>query len=183
MLYRYLQFEPQIDKSAFIAPDATVIGRVSIAEGASIWFNTMLRGDINTIEIGKNSNIQDHCVVHVTHEHDVRVAQRVTVGHNVIIHGCHVESDCLIGMGSIILDGAIIREGSLIAAGTVVAPNTEIPPNSLVMGVPGKVVRQIGDQERQKMSTNWISYVDYARSYQDPGVFAPIDLNRIERIE
>jgi len=171
MLYRYLQFKPEIDNSAFIAPNAVVIGQVKIKRGASIWFNTMLRGDINSIEVGEDSNIQDSCILHVTHEHGVTVGDRVTVGHNVIVHGCKVESDCLIGMGSIILDGAIVRAGSLIAAGCVVSPNTEIPPNSLVMGVPGKVVRTIGEKERERMSTNWKSYVEYSRAYNDPSVF------------
>jgi carbonic anhydrase/acetyltransferase-like protein (isoleucine patch superfamily) len=175
MLYRYLQFKPAIDKTAFIAPNAVLIGQVKIASGASVWFHTLLRGDINTIAVGKDSNIQDGCTMHVTHEHSVTVEERVTVGHNVILHGCHVKSDCLIGMGSIILDGVVIHEGCLIAAGSVVSPNTVIPANSLVMGVPGRVVRTLAEKERERMSTNWKSYVEYSQAYRDPAVFEQID--------
>lgn len=175
MLYRYLQFQPEIEDSAFIAPNAVVIGQVKIASGASVWFNSIIRGDINTIEIGKDSNIQDGCTMHVTNEHAVKIEERVTVGHNVILHGCHVKSDCLIGMGSILLDGVIINEGCLIAAGSVVSPNTVVPANSLVMGVPGKVARTLSEKERERMSVNWKSYVEYSKTYKDPSVFAQID--------
>ncbi|MBX3135936.1 gamma carbonic anhydrase family protein [Candidatus Obscuribacterales bacterium] len=175
MLYRYLEFRPDIDKSVFIAPNAVVIGQVTIASGASIWFHTLIRGDINTIEIGKNSNIQDGCTMHVTNEHPVKIEERVTVGHNVILHGCHVKSDCLIGMGSILLDGVVINEGCLVAAGSVISPNTVVPANSLVMGVPGKVIRTLSESERQRMSQNWKSYVEYSKSYQDASVFEQID--------
>lgn len=174
MIYRYMEHSPEIDDSAFIAPNATVIGQVKVANGASIWFNTIVRGDINSIEVGKDSNIQDNCVMHVTHEHAVKVAERVTVGHGVILHGCTVESDCLIGMGSVLLDGVVVNEGCMIAAGAVVAPNTVVPANSLVMGIPGKVVRNLGPAEQSKMQTNWQSYVQYAREYKDESVFAEI---------
>lgn len=174
MIYRYMGNSPEIDKSVFIAPTATLIGRVKVAAGASIWFNTILRGDINSVEVGKNSNIQDNCVLHVTNEHAVRVAERVTVGHGVILHGCTVESDCLIGMGSILLDGVVINEGSLVAAGAVVSPGTQVPANSLVMGIPGKVVRTLSVEERSRMSTNWNSYVSYAQEYKDPSTFEEI---------
>jgi gamma-carbonic anhydrase len=174
MIYRYMENSPEIDKSVFIAPNATLIGRVKVASGASIWFNTILRADINSIEVGKDSNIQDSCVLHVTHDHPVKVAERVTVGHGVILHGCTVQSDCLIGMGSVLLDGVVVNEGCMIAAGAVVAPNTNIPANSLVMGVPGKVVRTLVPVEQRKMETNWKSYINYARDYQDPSVFEEI---------
>lgn len=174
MLYRYLQFKPEIDNSVFIAPNAVVIGQVKIASGASVWFHTLIRGDINTIEIGKDSNIQDGCTMHVTHEHGVTVEERVTVGHNVILHGCHVKSECLIGMGSILLDGVVINQGCLIAAGSLLSPNTVIPENSLVMGVPGKVVRKLNDDERKRMSQNWKSYVEYSKTYMDPAAFEQI---------
>ena len=175
MLYRYSQFKPEVDESVFIAPNAVVIGQVKIASGASVWFHTLIRGDINTIEIGKDSNIQDGCTMHVTNEHAVKIEERVTVGHNVILHGCHVKSNCLIGMGSVLLDGVVINEGCLVAAGCVVSPNTVIPANSLVMGVPGKVVRTLNEKERERMSTNWKSYVEYAKSYKDPSVFEQIE--------
>ncbi len=174
MLYKYMQFQPRVDHTAFIAPTAVLIGQVSIAEGASVWFNSVLRGDINSIEIGRDSNIQDSCVLHVTDELSVVVEERVTVGHGVIVHGCRVESDCLIGMGSILLDGVKVGRGSLIAAGALVAPGTVIPENSLVMGVPGKVVRTLSADERAKMSENWRSYVDYSQAYKDNVVFESV---------
>jgi carbonic anhydrase/acetyltransferase-like protein (isoleucine patch superfamily) len=174
MIYRYMGNSPEVDKSVFIAPTATLIGRVKVASGASIWFNTILRGDINSIEVGHDSNIQDNCVLHVTLEHAVKVEERVTVGHGVILHGCTVKSDCLIGMGAIVLDGVVVNEGCLIAAGAVVSPGTNIPANSLVMGVPGKVVRNLVDAEQIKMRTNWKSYICYAQDYQDPSVFEEI---------
>jgi gamma-carbonic anhydrase len=174
MIYRYLHHKPEIDKSAFIAPNATLIGRVKVASGASIWFNTILRADINSIEVGKDSNIQDNCVLHVTNEHPVKVADRVTVGHSVILHGCRVESDCLIGMGSTLLDGVVVNQGCLIAAGAVVSPNTEIPAGSLVMGVPGKIIRKLSPDEQKRMQHNWKSYVEYSSEYQDSAVFEEI---------
>ena len=176
MIYRYMQNIPEVDKSVFIAPNATLIGRVKVGKGASIWFNTILRGDINSIEVGNDSNIQDNCVLHVTLERAVKVEERVTVGHGVILHGCTVKSDCLIGMGSVLLDGVVINEGCLIAAGAVVSPGTNVPANSLVMGVPGKVVRKLEPQERQRMQTNWKSYVEYSREYQDPSMFSEISV-------
>ncbi|MBX9671286.1 MAG: gamma carbonic anhydrase family protein [Candidatus Obscuribacterales bacterium] len=174
MLYKYMQFQPRVDRTAFIAPTAVLIGQVSIAEGASVWFNSVLRGDINSIEIGRDSNIQDSCVLHVTDELSVVIEERVTVGHGVIVHGCRVASDCLIGMGSILLDGVKVGRGSLIAAGSLVAPGTVVPENSLVMGVPGKVVRTLNAVERAKMSENWRSYVDYSRAYKDSVVFESV---------
>lgn len=174
MIYRYMQNIPEVDKSVFIAPNATLIGRVKVGRGASIWFNTILRGDINSIEVGNDSNIQDNCVLHVTLEHPVKVEERVTVGHGVILHGCTVKSDCLIGMGSVLLDGVLINEGCLIAAGAVVSPGTHVPANSLVMGIPGKVVRKLEPEEQQRMQTNWKSYVEYSREYQDPSIFDEI---------
>lgn len=176
MIYRYMQNIPEVDKSVFVAPNATLIGRVKVMRGASIWFNTILRGDINSIEVGMDSNIQDNCVLHVTDEHPVKVEERVTVGHGVILHGCTVKSDCLIGMGSILLDGVLVNEGCLIAAGAVVSPGTVVPANSLVMGVPGKVVRTLVPAEQRRMETNWKTYVEYAREYQDPSMFDEISV-------
>ncbi len=168
MLYKYLFHSPQIDTSVYIAPTATIIGQVTIKEESSIWFNTIVRADINTIEIGSQTNIQDSCVLHVTNQYGVKIHDRVTVGHGAILHGCTIESDCLIAMASVILDGAIIKSGSLVAAGAVVSPGTVIPPNSLVMGMPAKVVRQMGDDDKEKMKHNWQNYLGYAKTYSDP---------------
>ncbi|MDX2104844.1 MAG: gamma carbonic anhydrase family protein [Candidatus Melainabacteria bacterium] len=168
MLYTYLSFSPQIDSSVYIAPTATIIGRATIGTESSVWFNTIVRADINTIEIGSQTNIQDSCVLHVTNQFKVKIKDRVTIGHGAILHGCTVESDCLIAMGAIILDGAIIKSGSMVAAGSVVAPGTVIPPQSLVMGTPGKVVRTLNDDDKARMKRNWQNYIGYARTYLDP---------------
>ncbi len=174
MLYKYLNHSPQIDSSVYIAPTATIIGRVTIEKESSIWFNTILRADINTIEIGSQTNIQDSCVLHVTNEYGVKIYDRVTVGHGAIIHGCTIESDCLIAMGAFILDGAIIKSGSLIAAGAVVSPCTVIPPNSLVMGTPAKVTRQMRDEDKEKMKHNWQNYIEYAKTYSSSKSVQPV---------
>lgn len=168
MLYTYLSFTPKIDSSVYVAPTATVIGRVTIGNESSIWFNSIVRADINTIEIGSQTNIQDSCVLHVTNKFGVKIEDRVTVGHGAILHGCTIESNCLIAMGAIILDGAIIKSGSMVAAGAVVAPGTIIPPASLVMGTPGKVVRPLNDEDNERMQHNWKNYLEYARTYRDP---------------
>ncbi len=167
MLYTYLSFSPQIDSSVYIAPTATIIGRATIGTESSVWFNTIVRADINTIEIGSHTNIQDSCALHVTNQFKVKIEDRVTVGHGAILHGCTNESDCLIAMGAIILDGAIIKSGSMVAAGSVVAPGTVIPPNSLVMGTPGKVVRTLNDDDTERMKRNWQNYIGYAKTYLD----------------
>lgn len=134
---------PECHEKSYVAEGAKVIGKVSIDLFSSVWFNTVLRGDINTITIGKYSNIQDNSVVHVGDNHPTVIGDYVTVGHNAVIHGCTIGSHCLIGMSATILNGAVIGEGSIIAAGALVKENALIPPFSLVVGVPGKVVKTL----------------------------------------
>lgn len=165
MIYRFQEYIPDIADDVFIAPTAVVIGQAKLKSKSSIWFNTIVRADINSIEIGENTNIQDNSVVHVTHENPVLVGDRVTVGHRAILHGCTVEDDCLIGMGSLVLDGAIIKKGSVVAAGAVVSPGFEVPEDSLVMGVPARVVRKLHHRDRKKFEQNWKNYLEYAQSY------------------
>jgi len=159
-------YSPQIHSSAFVAANATVIGRVTIGQGVSVWFQTVIRGDVNEIAIGENSNIQDGCLLHVTHEHRLSVGDFVTVGHGAILHGCTVESRCLISMGAIVLDGAIIGSGSIVAAGAVVAPGSKIPANSLVMGIPAKVIRPVMAQDTALIESGWQNYLNYAKQYK-----------------
>ncbi len=168
MLYKYLDYSPEIDSSVYVAPTACIIGRAKIGAQSSVWFNTVIRADIHSIEIGSQTNIQDACILHVTNEHEVIIGDRVTVGHGAIMHGCTVESDCLIGMGAVILDGAIIKSGSLVAAGAVVSPGTIVPPDSLVMGVPGQVVRKIHERDKVGLARNWQNYIEYASTYSNP---------------
>ena len=159
-------YSPDIEESAFVAPNATLIGRVTIGKGASVWFGTVIRGDINEIVIGANSNVQDGCLLHVTHEYHLIVGECVTVGHGAILHGCTIESSCLISMGAIVLDGAVVGSGSIVAAGAVVAPQSKIPPNSLVMGIPGKVIRPVRAQDSLLIEAGWQHYLKYAGEYR-----------------
>lgn len=126
----------------------------------------MIRADINRIDIGSNTNIQDGCLLHVTNKHGLHVGDRVTVGHGAILHGCRVEADCLISMGAVVLDGAVVGAGSIIAAGAVVAPGSQIPAGSLAMGVPAKVVRQVTDDDKHKIDRGWQNYLHYSGIYR-----------------
>jgi len=145
---------------------AQVIGDVVLGERASIWMNAVVRGDVHSIRIGAYSNVQDCSVLHgMRNQYSVDIAEWVTVGHNVTLHGCTVEDTCLIGMGSVILNNVRIGRGSIIAAGTVIAENTVIEPNSLVMGVPGKVRKRLAAQDEEMILRYARNYLDYTRTY------------------
>lgn len=148
---------PDIDPKAFIADGVQVIGAVKMKEFSSLWFNTVVRGDVNRIEIGCYSNVQDNSVIHVTDALPTIIGDYVTIGHNAIIHGCTIEDHCLIGMGAILLSGAVIGTGSIIGAGAVVREHQVIPPYSLVVGVPGKIVKSTAD-EAEKIHAQAIKY-------------------------
>lgn len=138
---------PQLHAESWVAPNATLIGPVTLAARVSVWYNATLRAEFEPIEIGEGSNIQDGVTVHVDPGFPVHVGAGVTVGHNAVLHGCTVEDDVLVGMGAIVLNGAVVGAGSLVAAGAVVPQGAVIPPRSLVAGVPGKVRRSLGDEE------------------------------------
>ena len=158
---------PRIHPTAFVEESAQVIGDVHLGEEASIWFNTVVRGDIHFIRIGNRSNVQDNSVIHVQNgTHPTIIEDEVTVGHSVTLHGCHVERGSLIGIGSIVLDDVRIGEGSIVAAGAVVSPGTVIPAHSLVMGLPAKVKRELTVQEVDQLSVFWQNYVNYTRLYK-----------------
>ena len=144
---RFLFVQPQIDPTAYVAAQAVVMGDVRIAARASIWPTAVLRGDINYIEIGEGSNIQDGTIVHLADDLPVIVGKYVTVGHRAILHACTIEDNCLIGMGATILDGAVIGAGSIVGAHALVTKGTRIPPGSLVMGMPAKIVRALHPEE------------------------------------
>ncbi|HMM20101.1 MAG TPA: gamma carbonic anhydrase family protein [Selenomonadales bacterium] len=146
MVKEFEGIAPTLDKKIFIAEGAQVIGAVTMKEFSSVWFNSVARGDVNRIEIGRYTNIQDNSTVHVADEHATRIGDFVTVGHNAVIHGCTIEEHCLIGMGAIVLNGAVVGKGSIVAAGALVRENQVIPPHSLVVGVPGKIVRSIPEE-------------------------------------
>ena len=147
-LNQYLNTDPKIDPSAYIAEGATVIGAVDLKRDVSIWHSAVLRGDINSITIDEGSNIQDGSVVHLADDFGVSIGKYVTVGHSAVIHACTIQDECLIGMNATILDGAIIGKQSIIGANALVTKGTQIPEGSLVLGSPAKVVRPLTEEER-----------------------------------
>jgi carbonic anhydrase/acetyltransferase-like protein (isoleucine patch superfamily) len=168
MLRTYRGFAPRIAASAYIDASAQVIGQVTVGERSSIWPNVTARGDVNTIHIGDDSNIQDNSVLHCDAGlFPLHIGNRVTVGHLAMLHGCTIEDDCLIGIGAIVLNGAKIGKGSVIAAGAMVPEGAEIPPDSLAMGVPAKVKRQVTPEERERFRLNALHYVEAARIYNE----------------
>ena len=157
---------PKIHETSFVAENAVIIGDVEIGENSSIWYGSILRGDVNFIRIGKRTNIQDNSIIHVTTAICPTIVENeVTLGHRVTLHGCHVESGCLIGIGSILLDGVHVGANSLVAAGSLVTPNTQIPAGSLVMGSPAKVKRQLAPEEIKNLAYFWQNYVELHRLY------------------
>jgi carbonic anhydrase/acetyltransferase-like protein (isoleucine patch superfamily) len=158
---------PDIADAAFVAAGATVVGRVRIGARSSVWYGTVLRGDTADISIGEDTNIQDGCVGHADEGFPLRVGDRVTVGHRVVIHGCQVDDDVLIGMGAVLMNGVRVGSGSLIAAGAVVTQLTEIPEGSLVAGVPAKVRRPVSDAERELIADGAQHYVALAARHRE----------------
>ncbi|MCW3494353.1 gamma carbonic anhydrase family protein [Microbacterium sp. SSM24] len=150
---------PGIHPEAFVASGARVIGDVTLAAGASVWYNAVLRGDSDTITVGAGSNLQDNVSVHVDAGHPVVIGSNVSVGHNAVVHGCTIGDGSLIGMGSVVLSGAVIGDGCLVAAGAVVLEGTVVPPGSLVAGVPAKVRRELTDEERAGIVRNADAYL------------------------
>lgn len=167
MILEHKGVAPRIDASVFVAPNACIIGDVRIGAESSLWFNVVVRGDVNYIRIGCRTNIQDGTIVHVTREtHPTLIGDDVTVGHGVTLHGCTVEDGSLVGIGAIILDGAVVGASSLVAAGSVVAPGTQIPPRSLVMGSPGRVKRTLTDDECARLRSVAGHYLEYQDDYR-----------------
>lgn len=158
---------PQIAASAYIDPQAVVIGEVTIGEDSSIWPGAVLRGDYHSIRIGARTSIQDNCVLHIQGKsYSVSVGDNVTVGHGVILHGCTVEWECLIGMGAILLNGSKIGAHGIVAAGTLIPEGMQVPPGSLVMGVPGKVRRPVTEAERAQITTSAEHYVQFKNDFK-----------------
>lgn len=157
---------PQLGSDVFVAPGVQIIGDVHIGSGSSIWFNTVIRGDVHHIRIGERTNIQDNSVIHVTSgTHPTLIGNEVTAGHRVIIHGCTIADRVLIGMGAVVMDGAQIGEETLIGAGSLVAPGTEIPPRVLALGSPCRVKRDLRPEEIQRLQVSALHYRDLASRY------------------
>ncbi|MEP4078061.1 gamma carbonic anhydrase family protein [Haloferula sp.] len=161
----YESHSPEINPSAFVAASADIIGRVTLQDESSVWYNSTLRGDINEIVIGPRSNIQDNAVVHLADDYGCYVGELVTVGHSAVIHACTLKDEVLVGMGAIVLDGAVIGERSIIGAGAVVTGGTEIPPGSLVLGTPAKVVRSLSLDEQGDIKHWAEKYVVQSRKF------------------
>ena len=158
--------KPKIGKNVYIAESAQVIGEVSIGNYSSIWPNAVLRADIEPIRVGKCSSIQDGVLIHVNWDLPVIVGDYVTVGHGAIIHGCKIANNCLIGMGAIILDGAKIEKNCLIGAGSLVPEGRKIPEGSLVLGVPGRVIRKLNQKEIKKLKDAALEYLGFAKRFR-----------------
>jgi len=151
-LERFLSKEPVIPESAYVAPEATVIGDVALGEQASVWPGAVLRGDINSIRVGDRSNVQDGTVVHLADDCPAEIGRDVTIGHRAIVHACRVEDEGLIGMGATLLDGAVIGRRSIVGANALVTQGTVVPPGSLLLGMPAKVVRCLGEEEQLEIA-------------------------------
>ena len=158
--------KPRLGQRVFVAENATLIGDVELGDDVSIWFGTVLRGDIHYIRVGERSNIQDNCVLHVEHGNGPVVMGRdVTVGHSAVVHGCTVEDGALIGIGARVLSGAVIGQGALVGAGAVVQEGMHIPPRTLAVGVPARVKRELTPEEQQRLDGSWRNYVNYKNEY------------------
>ena len=158
---------PRVDEAAFVASSAMVIGDVAIGAGSSIWYGAVLRGDVESIRIGRETNIQDNTVIHVDSSgFSTLVGDRVTVGHSVVLHGCRIGDDALVGIGSIVLNGAEVGQGAMIGAGSLVTPGTKIPAVVLALGSPCKVKRPLTDEEKEDLRVSAQSYVKLAREHR-----------------
>ncbi len=172
MIYEFLNAHPDFDDTSFVAPSADIIGDVRIGSESSVWFNATLRGDVNFIDIGERSNIQDNACVHVTHQTaPTIIGNQVTIGHSAVIHGCTIHDRVLVGISSIILDQAIIESDCLIGAGSLVPPGKTMPSGCLCIGSPAKPVRRLTDKEIASLVISSDNYVKYMRAYQQKDTY------------
>ena len=169
MIYNFNNISPKIDKDSWFAPNSVLIGDVTLKKDANVWFNATLRGDVEPITIGEGSNIQDGSVIHTDPGCPAIIGKNVTVVHLVMLHGCIIEDDCLIGIGSTILNKAKIGKNSIIGANALVTENKEIPERSLVIGSPGKIIRQVTDEEIKHIKENAEHYVSNYKKYKNLG--------------
>jgi len=156
-----------IDPSAFVAPDADVLGKVHLQEDCSVWFHAVLRAEAADIEIGPRTNIQDGCILHTDANYPMHIGSDVTVGHGVILHGCTIGDNTLVGMGAIVLNGAVIGKNCIIGAGALVTQNTVVPDNTLVIGCPAKPIRTVTAEQAEENRKNAQHYVEEAKAYRE----------------
>ena len=160
---------PKLGEGVFVEESAQVIGDVEIGAFSSVWFNAVVRGDVHHIRIGDRTNVQDNCTLHVTKDtYPLIIGSDITIGHNVILHGCTVKDRCLIGMGAIILDNAEIGEDCIVGAGALVTEGMKVPPGSLVLGIPAKAVRAVKPEEKARILKSAQNYIEYSRNYTAP---------------
>ena len=169
MIYNFNNISPKIDKDSWFAPNSVLIGNVTLKKDSNVWFNATLRGDVEPITIGEGSNIQDGSVIHTDPGCPATIGKNGTVGHLVMLHGCIIEDDCLIGIGSTILNKAKIGKNSIIGANALITENKVIPERSLVIGSPGKVIRQVTDEEIKHIKENAEHYVKNYKNYKNLG--------------
>ena len=165
MIYNFNNISPKIDKDSWFAPNAVIIGNVTLKKDANVWFNATLRGDVESITIGEGSNVQDGSVLHTDPGYPLKVGKNVTVGHMVMLHGCTIGDNSLIGIGAVILNNAKIGKNCIIGAKALITENKEIPDNSLVIGSPGKVVREVTEEEKKAVAENTRHYQDNWKKY------------------
>ena len=163
-LFPYKDFYPKLHKSVFLASGAKIIGDVEIGENSSVWYNTVIRGDVNYVRIGSMTNVQDSSMLHVTNnKYPLVIGSKVTIGHSVTLHGCILKDTCLIGMGAVVLDGAVVEEKAMVAAGAVVKPGSVVPSGKLAAGVPANIIRDLSDEEMLDFESSAARYVEYTK--------------------
>lgn len=168
MIRTFQGIKPTVPQSCFVEETAVVIGDTVLGEDCSVWFNAVIRGDVNCIRIGFRTNVQDLCMLHVTHDtHPLIIGNEVTIGHSVVLHGCTIHDRVLVGMGAIIMDGAVIGEDSVVGAGALVVEGTVVPPKSVILGSPARVQRPATEKEIAWIKESAENYVKYARRYLD----------------
>lgn len=166
LIYSFQGVWPRLGENVFLAPGVVVLGDVEIGAGSSLWFHTVARGDVNSIRIGRDTNIQDLCMLHVTSgRFPLTMGDEVIVGHRAVLHGCEIQDRALIGIGALVLDGAVVEEGAVVGAGAVVSPGSVIPAGRLAVGIPARVTRETTSAEREFHVTNCRKYRDYARNF------------------
>lgn len=164
-LRRFLQFSPTLEEGVYLSASAEIIGRAHLMSHANVWFNSVIRADVNYIKIGRNVNVQDLCMLHVTEKDALEIGDNTSLGHSVILHGCKIGEGCLIGMGSMILDGAEIGDNCLVAAGSLITPGKKFAAGSLIKGRPAVVERALTAEERAKVANHFKSYLTYKDQY------------------
>jgi carbonic anhydrase/acetyltransferase-like protein (isoleucine patch superfamily) len=166
MLYALGDDVPQVHPDAWVAPTAVLIGKVVVEQGATVWFGAVLRGDNELITVGERSNVQENCVMHSDPGYPLTIGKDVTVGHLAMLHGCTIEDEALIGMAAVVLNGAVVGSGTLVGAKALIGERKQIAGNSLVMGAPGKIVRELADDERNRMRRGAATYVERGRRFR-----------------